>query len=118
MYNDILSALACLFNLYGTIFAVLCIIKMSFKDVMRTNTVEYLIHSDETVLEQRYNARTGIGIIFIGAILQLVCIFYKNISLWGCGVLSGIAIFGAIVIIVVERYRMKKYKTEVSKERE
>lgn len=108
MYNDILSALSCIFNDSGTIFAVLCVIKMSFKDVMQTKTVENFDHSEQAVFEQRYYARAGIGVIFIGAILQLICIFYKNIPPLSCGIVSVFSIFIAIMFIVIERRRMKK----------
>ncbi len=110
MYNDILSVLACLFNLFGTIFAVLSIVKMSFKDVMWTRTYDYFNNSEKAVFEQRYNARVGISIIFIGAILQVICIFYKNISFLWFIILAGIANMIAVTIWLLEKHRMKKDK--------
>ncbi len=116
LYNDIISALASCFNVFGTVFAVLCIIKMSFKDVMRTREVWRLDHEELDVLEQRYYARAGIGIIIIGFILQLFTTFLKSMSVVYCLILSGTATIMAFVIVLIERYKMKRDKKRAKKE--
>ena len=116
MCNDIISALASCFNVFGTVFAVLCVIKMSFKDVMRTREVWRLDHEELDVLEQRYYARAGIGIIIIGFILQLFTTFLKSMSVVYCLILSGTATIMAFVIVLIERYKMKRDKKRAKKE--
>lgn len=116
MYNDIISALASCFNVFGTVFTVLCVIKMSFKDVMRTREVLRLDHEELDVLEQRYYARAGIGIIIIGFILQLFATFLKNMSVVYCLVLAGTATIMAFVIVLIEKYEMKRDKKHAKKE--
>lgn len=116
MYNDIISALASCFNVFGTVFAVLCVIKMSFKDVMRTREVWWLDHKELDVLEQRYYARVGIGIIIIGFILQLFATFLKNMSAVYCLILAGVATVMTFVIVLVEKYKMDRDKKRAKKE--
>ena len=116
MYNDIISALASCFNVFGTVFAVLCVIKMSFKDVMRTREVWRLDHEELDVLEQRYYARAGIGIIIIGFILQLFATFLKNMSVIYCLILAGTATIMSFAITLIERYKMNRDKKRAKNE--
>ncbi len=116
MYNDIISALSVCLNVFGTVFAVLCIIKMSFKDVMKTREAWRRDHKELDDFEQRYYARTGIGIIVIGGILQIFAIFFQNISLLECLIVSIAAVAFAIIIIMIEKNRMNAYKKRAKKE--
>jgi len=116
MCNDIISAFATCLNVFGTIFAVLCILKMSFKDAMQTRNAWNLDHGELGALEQRYYARSGIGVIVVGCILQLFAIFKKNMSVTYCLILSISATIVVVAIILIERYKMNRDKKRANKE--
>ena len=75
MYFKLLSALAIIEIAWGTIFSVLGIIKMSFKDVSATQTCAAFDSVDESTLLQRYYARCGIAYIIVGSLLQIYLVF-------------------------------------------
>lgn len=114
-YNDVMSAVSCVLTVVGTILSVLCVLKMSVKDVMYTRTCEGHDNAQFTVLEQRYYARRGIGVIIIGAILQIISILWscENAYMFGACMLTAVIL---IVILFLEegvRYKRDKERCTV-----
>lgn len=107
IYKNIISAFASFLNVFGTIFAVLCVIRMSYKDVMRTKEAYRLDHKEIDIFKQRFYARCGIKIICVGFILQLCVIFCENMTKCNCLILSIISAIIIFIILLVERHRMK-----------
>ena len=66
MYPKILQIATSLINVIGTIYAVLSILRLTPKDIFSVVTLEGIDNSDKSLLTQKIQARTGIGLIVIG----------------------------------------------------
>lgn len=80
MWNDYLNILGCAFNLFGTILAVLSILKMRFSDIWNTATVGYFDSKPLPTLQQVFQARLGIIFVSGGCFSQIWSIIKKNLS--------------------------------------
>ena len=80
---------------------------MSLKDITYTRTCEGIDRAYLSVLEQRYYARRGIGIMIIGTILQIIAMFCdikcKNFSVYLVVVFILITVF-----LLEERWKYKR----------
>ena len=112
MYIKLLSVIAIIEIAGGTIFSVLGIIKMSFKDVVATQTCIAFDTVDESNLLQRYYARCGIAYILVGSLLQILLIFYVPVLLYEFLIILFLSFSIPTIIYLEERNR---YKTELVK---
>ncbi len=81
MYTKLLSVIAILEIMWGTIFSVLCVLKMTLKDIMWTSTCGGLGDGWKNSLTQRHYARCGILYIVFGSLLQIYMVITENITL-------------------------------------
>lgn len=65
MMQNILSIIYSLINVWGTVWAVLSILKLKLGDVYKSLTVGALLEADESLLVQREQARFGITLVVI-----------------------------------------------------
>ncbi len=72
MYNTLLQSVTSLINVIGTVYAVLSILKLKPEDIYSKITWGGIGSADKDALLQKEQARTGIGLIMIGWVLQLV----------------------------------------------
>ena len=115
MYNNVVTILSAVLICLGTMYSVLCVIKMSLKDILKTRTVEYFDNAEMPLIEQVYYARSGIIIIAIGTILQIISIAIKGISFQFCILLSTIAILLCGGTITIGYFKMRNDQHKVSK---
>lgn len=118
MYIKLLSVMAIIEIAGGTIFSVLGIIKMSFKDVVATQTCIAFDTVDESNLLQRYYARCGIAYILVGSLLQILLIFYIPVLLYEFLIILFLAFSIPTVIYFEERNRYKKELVKIRKHKE
>ncbi|MDL2301486.1 hypothetical protein LJC58_03930 [Lachnospiraceae bacterium OttesenSCG-928-D06] len=97
MYNDYLGLFGNFFNLVGTIVAVLCILKMNLKDILYVRSTEGFDNSEFDTAKQIYYARTGVGIIVLGFLLQSIAVFTKEIPFKTAIVISLISILLSLI---------------------
>ncbi|WP_448914341.1 hypothetical protein [Gemmiger sp.] len=72
MMQNILSIIYSLINVWGTVWAVLSILKLSPGDVYKSLTMGALLEADESLLVQREQARFGITLVVIAFAFQSV----------------------------------------------
>lgn len=92
MYTKLLSVIAIIEIMWGTIFSVLCVLKMTLKDIARSSSLGAIGDGWKTNLTQRHYARCGILYIVFGSLLQIYIVFVENITRVS---------FGITVVIVV-----------------
>ena len=72
MMQNILSIIYSLINVWGTVWAVLSILKLKPGDVYKSLTVGALLEADESLLVQREQARFGVTLVVIAFAFQSV----------------------------------------------
>lgn len=113
MYNTLLQSVTSLINIIGTVYAVLSILKLKPKDIYSKITLGGMDKADKDALIQREQARTGIGLIIIGWVLQFVFVFLNIDNL--CCFISCVSVSVSIVLIwillmqITNRKFKKKY---------
>ena len=80
MYTKLLSVIAIIEIMWGTIFSVLCVLKMTLKDIARSSSLGGLGDGWKTNLTQRHYARCGILYIVFGSLLQIYMVFAGDIT--------------------------------------
>lgn len=115
MYFKILSVIAIIEIAWGTIFSVLSIIKMSFKDVIASQSCNAFNSVHKSNLLQRYYVRCGMVYILAGSILQiyLVCYIPSKLAEFLLVMLLGVTI--PIVLSVKEKRRYDNELIELQK---
>jgi hypothetical protein len=120
MYFKILSVIAIIEIAWGTIFSVLGIIKMSFEDVVATQSCNAFNSMHESNLLQRYYARCGIAYIVAGSLLQIYLTFINPdmrcefLTL----LIAVITIPTAVYIVERDRYNDELIKIREKKEKD
>ena len=112
MFINILSAIAILEIMFGTILSILCVLGMKIKDIWKLDTLAGIGKNGENALTQQLYARCGITYIIIGSLLQIYLIFMDNIS---CMWFLALTIIVLIVPAIVSAIFKKKYDYEVEK---
>lgn len=79
-YNTILQLLAALTNVIGTTYAVLSILKLKPQDLYQAITIDGMDKNDESLLVQKKQARTGIGLVIYAWFLQVIFSFCPALS--------------------------------------
>lgn len=113
MYFKILSVIAIIEIAWGTIFSVLGIIKMSFKDVVATQSCDAFNSVHESNLLQRYYARCGMAYILAGSILQIYLVCYIPSKLAGFLLVMSLGIAIPTVLYVREKRQYDKELIEL-----
>ena len=80
MYTKLLSVIAIIEIMWGTIFSVLCVLKMTLKDIARSSSLGGIGDGWKTNLTQRHYARYGILYIVFGSLLQIYMVFAGDIT--------------------------------------
>ncbi len=80
MYTKLLSVIAIIEIMWGTIFSVLCVLKMTLKDIARSSSLGGIGDGWKTNLAQRHYARCGILYIVFGSLLQIYMVFAGDIT--------------------------------------
>lgn len=80
MYTKLLSVIAIIEIMWGTIFSVLCVLKMTLKDIARSSSLGGIGDGWKTNLTQRHYARCGILHIVFGSLLQIYMVFAGDIT--------------------------------------
>ena len=80
MYTNLLSVIAIIEIMWGTIFSVLCVLKMTLKDIARSSSLGGIGDGWKTNLTQRHYARCGILYIVFGSLLQIYMVFAGDIT--------------------------------------
>ena len=80
MYTKLLSVIAIIEIMWGTIFSVLCVLKMTLKDIARSSSLGGIGDGWKTNLTQRHYARCGILYIVFGSLLQIYMVFAGDIT--------------------------------------
>lgn len=80
MYTKLLSVIAIIEIMWGTIFSVLCVLKMTLKDIARSSSLGGIGDGWKTNLTQRHYARCGILYIVFGSLLQIYMLFAGDIT--------------------------------------
>ena len=123
MYSQILIIISSLIGVIGTVYAVLSILSLQIKDVIKTVTWGGLESRDQEILVQREQARVGIPLIILGWIWQTI---FSLIKVDSCTkfIASGILIVFSVVAIVLtmksmnrkfrENYKAERYGTKSS----
>lgn len=114
MWNDWLAVESAIWIMIGTIVSVLCVLKLSIKNVIHTVTCEGLRNAHLGVLEQRHYARMGISIIVIGTFLQIVSILWKKAGIFEFVLFSMISLLLMLILFVVFNVFYKKDKIKCS----
>ena len=81
-YTTILQLLAALTNVIGTTYAVLSILKLKPEELYLALTIEGMDRSDESLLIQKKQARTGISFVVYGWMLQTLFSFWTITTLF------------------------------------
>ena len=108
MYNDILTTMATVLNALGTVVSVWNIINMSYEGAMKARTAWHQDHQEQDTLHNKHVARMGLWIILIGAILQIICIFLKDISTLCFGILVAVTVVMICIVLIIEKIKFKK----------
>lgn len=77
MADELLGVYANLLNVIGTIVAILCILKLNFRDLATAGSVIRVSHPELEVFIQRRFALKGISIIILGLILSVIDVFVE-----------------------------------------
>lgn len=110
MYNTMLQSVTSLINVIGTVYAVLSILKLKPKDIYSKITLGGMDKADEDALIQREQARTGIGLIIIGWVLQFVFSFL-DVDKIGCFICCiSISISLVLVWILLMQIKNRKFR--------
>lgn len=80
MYTKLLSAIAIIEIMWGTIFSVLCVLKMTLADIKISGKLGGIGGGQEANLAQRHYARCGILYIVFGSLLQIYMVFAGDIT--------------------------------------
>lgn len=100
MYNNIISIISGILNIYGTIKTVMTVIDIDFKELPIEGTVKKLSHPETDIFENRRNALYGISIIIIGFLLGIIEEYYE---------FSIISVIVTCIIIFVLLYLLKLF---------
>ena len=95
MYSKWLSLIATILTVLGTIKAVLSILKMRISDVIYERSAEGLDKQEFSKMQQVYDARVGIPLVILGAIIQILSL--EIIIKISCFASLIITIFGVIL---------------------
>lgn len=112
MFAKILAVIAIIEITWGTIFAVLGILKMSFMDIRLTQSCKSFNSVDESNLLQRYYARTGIGYIVTGSFLQIYLTFMEPSEIKIFLLILTITMIVPIILHIKEK---RRYNNELEK---
>ena len=108
MYNDILTTMATVLNALGTVVSVWNIINMSYEGAMKARTAWHQDHQEQDTLHNKHVARMGLWIILIGAILQIICIFFKDISGLCFGILVTVTAVMICMALIIEKIKFRR----------
>lgn len=108
-YNTILQLLAGLTNVIGTTYAVLSILKLKPKDLYQAITIEGMDKNDESLLAQKKQARTGIGLVIYAWLLQVIFSFCPALSCEMFVLLLLIYAVGTTVLCLCLRVANKRF---------
>ena len=108
MYNDILTTMATVLNALGTVVSVGKSISRSDEGGMKDRTAWHQDHQEQDTLHNKHVARMGLWIILIGAILQIICIFLKDISTLCFGILVAVTVVMICIVLIIEKIKFKK----------
>ena len=114
--NDWLSIICSIYGLLGTVISVLSIIKMAIKDVLKTNTIGYLKDLPMPTLDQVYQARHGISLMTVGFLLEMINIFFKNLTTKQFIYIFAFSLIIEIIIAIYLVIRYKKQKKEIMRD--
>ena len=114
--NDWLSIICSINGLLGAVISVLSIIKMSIKDVLKTNTIGYLKDLPMPTLDQVYQARHGISLMTVGFLLEMINIFFKNLTTKQFIYIFAFSLIIEIIIAIYLVIRYKKQKKEIMRD--
>ncbi len=79
-YNDIITIISSILSAIGTIVAILSLLKMDYKDIWKTNTMNYLKYTPIPLLIDVLHARLGISMILTALFLTIFEITNKSIT--------------------------------------
>jgi purine-cytosine permease-like protein len=99
IYNNVLLLVLSFFNVMGTIYSVLSIIKINPQDIFHSITWGGIGDRDKEILIQVKQARIGISIVLISWIFEVVFTFYEITSL--CSFILSLLITLLIIFCVV-----------------
>lgn len=97
MMQNVLSIIYSLINVWGTVWAILSILKLKPGNVYKSLTVGALLEADESLLVQREQARFGITLVVIAFAFQSVSSF---VSVDTVGEFLGWLILTVVVLAV------------------
>lgn len=106
MLNSILASFSTIEIAFGTVLSVLCILRMSIKDVMKTSTYGGISENWMATLRQRHYARCGIAFIVAGSALQVLLQFMLEVKMTWFWILILIAV---LIPVIVSFVLTKKY---------
>ena len=114
-YNTILQLIAALTNVFGTIYAVLSILRLKPKDLYQAITIEGMDKNDESLLTQKKQARIGISLVIYAWILQVLFSFYEVLSckIFALFVLAYVVIttiLGLLLFLANKRFEKKYFE--------
>ena len=111
-YNTILQLLAALTNVIGTTYAVLSILKLKPQDLYQAITIEGMDKNDESLLVQKKQARTGIGLVIYAWFLQVIFSFCPTLSCKMFAVLLLIYFAATTILCISLFYANKRFESK------
>ena len=89
-------------NVFGTVYAVLSILKLRIEDVYSAVTLEGIDERDSELLVQRKQARIGITLIIYGWIAQIICsiVNFATPCDYAIALIGVVMIMGVLILII------------------
>lgn len=112
MFSKILSMIAILEIMGGTILSIFCVLGMRIKDIWKLDSLAQMGKNGERALTQQLYARCGIAYIIIGSLLQIVLIFVNKIS---CILFWTLVIMVLVLPTIASLVFKKNYDSELTK---
>ena len=117
MYSQILIIISSFIGVIGTVYAVLSILRMDIKDVLRTITYGGIETRDQEVLLQREQARIGIPLVVIGWIYQSAFSLIKVNTAYGFLISIVLIIISVAIDVRITVKRNKEFRKKYEVER-
>lgn len=113
-YIKMTSTIAAIEIVFGTIFTVLTVVKMSVKDLLQVGTTMEEYTKTEAAISQHFQARVGIIIIISGSVIQILMIWTRNktIPCVCLGTILTITLLVCFYFYLKYRYAMAPCKKE------
>ena len=112
VYADILQLLPSAFNMIGTIYAVLSILKLKQQEIYKSITTAGIDLKDKELIIQKKQASIGLSLIVYSWVLQIIYLFIDTnvyFEFWCAFLLS---LLGGIIVFGIGIYINKNFKNK------